>query len=118
MNKEIKEKWLAALRSGNYEQGQGQMCVISPSGVAKYCCLGVLEEEVQGEDSWVQDSPIATRDGVSTDMFTSTGGLGHPSSDTMDRSDIDQKAATFLVNANDNLRWSFNAIASWIEANL
>ncbi len=37
MNQEIKEKWLEALRSGDYEQGK--YCL---SSEGKYCCLGVL----------------------------------------------------------------------------
>lgn len=39
MKKEIAEKWIKALRSGEYEQGQG---CLSEGG--KYCCLGVLCE--------------------------------------------------------------------------
>ena len=38
MNKEIKEKWVAALRSGEYEQGKGML----KTEDGKYCCLGVL----------------------------------------------------------------------------
>jgi len=34
-----KEEWIAALRSGNYEQGRQSLC----SG-GKYCCLGVYAE--------------------------------------------------------------------------
>lgn len=37
MNKEIKEKWVAALRSGDYKQGHGGL-----SRNREYCCLGVL----------------------------------------------------------------------------
>lgn len=37
MNNEIKEKWVKALRSGQYEQGQHYL----KSG-DKFCCLGVL----------------------------------------------------------------------------
>lgn len=37
MNQEIKAKWVAALRSGEYKQGEGQL----RSG-DKFCCLGVL----------------------------------------------------------------------------
>jgi hypothetical protein len=37
MNQEIKTKWLAALRSGDYQQGTGRLRVDD-----KYCCLGVL----------------------------------------------------------------------------
>lgn len=37
MNPEIKAKWIAALRSGEYEQRRTWLCV---DGL--YCCLGVL----------------------------------------------------------------------------
>lgn len=37
MNPELKEKWVAALRSGIYEQGRGYL-----SRENKFCCLGVL----------------------------------------------------------------------------
>jgi len=39
MNPEIRAQWCAALRSGEYQQGEGQL----RSGVG-YCCLGVLSE--------------------------------------------------------------------------
>ncbi len=37
MNPEVKEKWLAALRSGDYTQGQDVLWHKN-----KFCCLGVL----------------------------------------------------------------------------
>jgi hypothetical protein len=37
MKKEVMEKWVAALRSGKYEQGKG---FLNKQG--KFCCLGVL----------------------------------------------------------------------------
>lgn len=40
MNKEVKEKWVAALTSGEYKQGVGQLK--TPDN--RYCCLGVLTE--------------------------------------------------------------------------
>src|SRR5687767_1246645 len=39
MDSSIKEQWVTALRSGEYDQGKGQL---SASGT--YCCLGVLCE--------------------------------------------------------------------------
>lgn len=39
MKKEIAEKWIAALESGEYEQGQGSL-----RKDGKFCCLGVLCE--------------------------------------------------------------------------
>lgn len=40
MNRAIKERWIAALRGGDYRQGHG---VLRSSG-NEYCCLGVLCE--------------------------------------------------------------------------
>jgi hypothetical protein len=37
MNPEIKAKWVAALRSGEYKQGRGQL-----RSEDRFCCLGVL----------------------------------------------------------------------------
>lgn len=37
MNPEIKSKWVAALRSGEYKQGKGVL-----SDGKEFCCLGVL----------------------------------------------------------------------------
>lgn len=45
MNKEIKAKWLAALRSGKYRQGSGFLKIKGQNGVQdRFCCLGVLCE--------------------------------------------------------------------------
>lgn len=38
MNPEVKTKWVAALRSGDYRQGRGTL----RSSADEYCCLGVL----------------------------------------------------------------------------
>ena len=51
MNQEIKQKWLAALRSGEYEQGTQTL----RSFDNKFCCMGVLcdlyikEKNAEGE---------------------------------------------------------------------
>jgi hypothetical protein len=49
MNQEVKEKWVAALRSGDYEQGKSHL---RENG--KYCCLGVLCNTVN-PDGWKGD---------------------------------------------------------------
>jgi hypothetical protein len=43
MNLEIAAKWVAALRSGAFEQGHGML----KNAEGKYCCLGVLQELVR-----------------------------------------------------------------------
>lgn len=45
MPKELKAKWLAALRSGKYKQATGVLC----DKAGGYCCLGVLEMVADGE---------------------------------------------------------------------
>ncbi len=42
MKPEIKAKWVAALRSGEYEQTQGQLREETIGGKTSFCCLGVL----------------------------------------------------------------------------
>lgn len=44
MKPEIKEAWIAALESGQYEQGQGYLHRLDPDNKDTYCCLGVLCE--------------------------------------------------------------------------
>jgi hypothetical protein len=43
VNKEVKDQWVAALRSGEYEQGRSYLRSKDPNGGNdKFCCLGVL----------------------------------------------------------------------------
>lgn len=42
MNSDVKELWIAALTSGEYEQGQRALCRIGMDGQKYWCCLGVL----------------------------------------------------------------------------
>lgn len=49
MNPEAKTAWLDALRSGEYEQGEGKLCrpahsAMNRSDKDKFCCLGVLTD--------------------------------------------------------------------------
>lgn len=43
MDAKIKARWIKALRSGKYKQGQGRLRQPTPDG-DEYCCLGVLCE--------------------------------------------------------------------------
>lgn len=66
MNQEVKEKWINALRSGNYSQGKHWLCSVTKEGTKSFCCLGVLTDlyikENPGED-WEIGSPIASYKG-------------------------------------------------------
>lgn len=42
MNPNVKAKWVAALRSGKYNQGKSALHIIHRDGREEFCCLGVL----------------------------------------------------------------------------
>ena len=44
-NTDLLDRWIAALRSGEYQQTQNALC----DGNGGYCCLGVLEMVAEGE---------------------------------------------------------------------
>ena len=97
MNKEIKTKWLAALRSGKYEQGFGALK--TPSG---HCCLGVLCDVID-PTAWKRN---CHRGRVQTPGEYVRSLL--PSSFNFD----------ILVEMNDENHDSFENIANYIDKNL
>ena len=44
MNQDVLKKWVAELRSGKYNQGEGHLMQIDDDGDEHFCCLGVLCE--------------------------------------------------------------------------
>lgn len=50
MNPEIKARWVAALRSGEYKQGEGEL----RSKTERFCCLGVLCD-LKDDSAWERD---------------------------------------------------------------
>ena len=49
MKREIGEKWIAALESGEYMKGTGKLCLVESSGHTTFCCMGVLAELAIGD---------------------------------------------------------------------
>ena len=63
MDPRLKRRWIAALQSGAYDKCESALCLVDENG-ARYCCLGVLYELVQGEDAWKgHDYGLRTRSG-------------------------------------------------------
>ena len=97
MDKELKQKWVAALRSGEYAQGNGALK--DESG--RYCCLGVLTVCI---DETAKDSRYLSGSLYLTVESTRKSGL--PTTD--------QRALAYM---NDSGK-SFPDIATYIEENL
>ena len=128
MYKEIRDEWVAALRSGKYAQTRGKL-----RKADGYCCLGVLcdirsdvtwsdtdeDEDVPqiamytGDDTWVPSSnelpgELASAIGLSDRlMWEGPAELGHLLS-------TEEK----LMRLNDYDHLSFEEIANWIEQNI
>lgn len=102
MIKELKDKWIKALRSGEYKQGKQLL----RSGNNLYCCLGVLCEVMGTRATKPNDVNFYYYDGNSgalSDTLAIQAGLKHS----------DQRVC---VSMNDKDEFSFNQIADWLEA--
>jgi hypothetical protein len=114
MNKANAEKWAAALRSGEYTQGTGQLyrALHRPNKPAAYCCLGVACQ-------------VARANGVELDFHVDYG--FPPSGEELpqvvqDWLGVDDSDPILVndscVTRNDGLNQSFATIAEAIETEL
>lgn len=99
MDAELRSKWIAALRSGDFKQGEGQL---RSADRIKHCCLGVL--------CVVAGIPI-TEDGERVDTDT---GAGY---DEIHEIIGGGEIAQTLYRKNDSGS-SFADIADYIERNI
>lgn len=116
MNKEIADKWIAALESGEFDQTSGFL--MNENG---YCCLGVLCQ-IAVEDGVIDPPVVRNIEGVSKHYtFNNCGqflpdsvvGWAGMSSDSGEYGD-----SLSLVAANDVDGASFHAIAQIIRENV
>lgn len=103
MKKKIADRWVRALRSGNYKQGK-QSLVLSDGS---FCCLGVLcdlatKSKVVSPDNY-------SHLGVLSDEVQEWAGMQSDSGDRKNRKS--------LTEYNDHCGYSFNKIADIIEKN-
>ncbi len=119
MDKQLKTKWVKALRSGKYRQGRVYLRIAAThGGHPKHCCLGVLCD-VMGKD--MKDIATNNRQMLSEvvdagkvlgrDRFPAMAGLrNYTENDKFD-------AEGLLAEMNDS-GFKFREIADWIEENL
>ena len=96
-----RKKWVEALRSGEYEQGTGQL-----RNDDCYCCLGVAH------DLFGNSSDLAMPGDSSLKRSSARDALGLSASDGFIGGDL-----TGLIQLNDIAKKTFNEIADIIESN-
>lgn len=112
MDKELKNKWIEALRSGEYKQGQGRLVQSDDNYAKNYCCLGVLCDVMGMEDNGnvFQDKYSRIYE---TGMYDLTEPLG------LTKKVVVKGKPTVLqdklIQANDDLGWNFEKIANYLE---
>lgn len=107
MDAELKTKWVAALRSGKYEQGRGQLRTINDL----YCCLGVLGD-LMLPNGW---EPHPSGKGIG---FTLNGSYSMLPVELNTVADLYYGDERTLVGLNDVEGADFNRIADYIEEKL
>lgn len=110
--RETLQKWVAALRSGQYAQGRGALRYRDNT----WCCLGVLAD-VSGVGKW---SELPGWGGAYTCVFEEHGRYGSAYDGTLPEALLAElgmtgEDASHLVAMNDMRGASFSAIADEIE---
>ena len=109
-NKELRQKWLDALRSGEYEQGRDYLHIRDCDG-HKYCATGVLADVLGA--AWVLERS-AEEDWWAFDVFRpDRGSMFGLDSGYVEELDLGREidAATSLNDRGD----SFHQIADYLE---
>ena len=114
MKRELKARWVAALRSGTYEQGRSQL----RNCANDYCCLGVLAD-LYDPEGWRHRGNDLSQD------FEWNGEWSVFSDSQVAELGLDGITVNKLVGMNDGVGGpldpehtppqSFQAIADWIE---
>lgn len=114
MRKQLKEKWVKALRSGEFKQGKDYLCAEQDDGTHAFCCLGVLAC-VMGK----KPERLISKSHLNEVRMAKPSGLGSWGSGCYDNEDPETHYTTQrkLAAMNDNGD-SFKQIANWISRNL
>jgi hypothetical protein len=131
MNPEIRARWTAALRSGDYPQGLEALRQVRDGGEYEYCCLGVLCELARAEGveialEYDEDEGVWSYDGESAYLPPAVAEwAGLPVSEQIDTDtgrrwclpsvNVPGGGKDTLVVLNDHDRWNFAQIADAID---
>lgn len=110
MKREVRDRWVAALRSGEYAQGRYGLC----DSQGRYCCLGVLNDvmgnkyisEGGGSRSYLDSNLVAPIYYSGTNVIW------------LEKQGLGAEDIPVLIKMNDVDGASFSEIADWIEENM
>lgn len=105
MDATLKNKWIEALRSGEYKQGKGFLRKATPNGDC-YCVMGVFCD-IFDNTKWHKEPGI--------NEYFHKGRSGNPDDFMLNTAGIDNSTKWYLMNMNDNIGYTFEKIANWIE---
>ena len=112
MDAELRTKWVAALRSGEYIQGKGALERVVEGGTLHNCCLGVL----------CRVARIPADGSENPNLHAFGGNLGALSEEVLTKVGLDDGEQRALIALNDALfpgkENTFAGIADWIEENV
>jgi len=109
ISKDVKDAWIAALRSGRYEQAEGAMARETPDGQRCYCALGVLADIID-PCGW---SPDEEMHGSYLTHTLARNDYAYLNEDVLPI-EVQQQ----LADLNDCELACLASIASWIDANV
>lgn len=110
MNKQLRDEWVKALRSGEYKQGIGHLQIGH-----RFCCLGVLC--VVSEK--IGFSKVRRFDNSDPDLAGQVQGMYLRNQEKL-CDEVSEEVETKLANMNDSDDdpKSFHQLATWIEQNV
>ena len=112
MNQDIKDKWINALRSGEYKQGTGAL----KNSNDAFCCLGVLCDihAKETDTRWVD-----AEEGWLSNYLGNDGSLPDEVIEWADLEGMDPVICFhFISTYNDKKGYSFDQLADLIEKHL
>lgn len=109
MDQKFKKKWVAALRSGKYAQGQKALCTPGKN-FDRFCCLGVACDLLD-DKAWREDS-----DG-GIDFRSKKWGMDNTELPygVLVHIELSYESEQKLIKMNDSDNRSFKYIANYIE---
>ncbi len=120
-------KWVEALRSGKYQQGEGALRIHTPGEKDRFCCLGVACDALNPE-GWHSTEGFGDEhvgftfrehgieyDTPPREFMADVLGIDNPDPVLLQQGEVEGGAlrATYV---NDELAWGFEKIADLVEA--